>query len=102
MTTQQETPEQLPSIFDSRGQLVELTDEQASRLSEEAYAKYAAVADANDAVLVIEKKIHDTEVELRAASQALRHAEAVVASLPKQNHTDLVREALCAATAGRI
>ena len=100
MTQDNDETEKLPDIFDSVGGIIELTDEQAATLSEEAYQKYARVADAYDAVLVIEKKMADVTAELRARVGDLREAERAVATLPKPSHVDLVRT-LSRQTAGR-
>ena len=103
MTTEQTEPaEELPCLFDSKGALVELSDEAASCLSKAAYQKYAAVADANNAVFVLDKQIHDAEAEVHRVVRDLRRAESDLQTLPRKTHTDLVCEALCAQTAGRI
>lgn len=92
----------LPNIFGPRGDLIGLTEEQATRLTPEQHALYSKLHDAYSAVLVCDKRIHDTEAELRAASQALRDAEAAVATLPRPSRIDEVRRTLMAQTAGRI
>ena len=93
--------EDLPCLFDSKGAFVELPEEVVSRLSEETFQKYAAIADAFDKTLVLDKQIYDTEAEVHAIVRDLRQAESDLQKLPRKTHLDLVREALCARTAGR-
>lgn len=98
MTIEKRDP---PNLTDQFGQFVCLSDADLEAMSVAERADYENVHLAFSEVATLERKIEVATKHLRDTVADLGNAEAAVASQPKPSRIDLVREALCAVTAGR-
>jgi hypothetical protein len=90
--SEQQTSTEWPSIFDSKGGFVPLPESILDHMPKPALAMYQTVADAFNAQCRVDNAIEQTTKLLHGLVKELRDAEARLERMPRQNHTDLVRE----------